>query len=87
MKLLGQLFEILRPVGERATSLKLLASVTPSNAVSNGLNHREHAGYLRLDIPEQPVMFMQPTMVTNLGESMPIPACCVQGAEIDYAGG
>jgi len=40
--------------------LKVMAPCTPGKAVCVGLNYREHALELGLDLPEEPVLFMKP---------------------------
>ena len=42
-------------------SLKILPPVTPSKIVCVGLNYRDHAKELNMDIPTEPVLFIKPS--------------------------
>lgn len=81
----GSLFEGLRPAGERAAVRRLLAPLDPVNLFCVGLNYRAHAAETGAPIPEHPVLFMKPTTaVVGPGEAVRLPACCLQGPEVDY---
>lgn len=55
-------FDGARPSGKehQMGDLKIQAPCTPGKAVCVGLNYREHALELGLDLPEEPVLFMKP---------------------------
>lgn len=81
----GQLFAELSRSGRRVGISKLLAPVSPPNIYGIGLNYTEHVRQLGASMPERPVVFMKPTTaIANPGEPILLPACCVNGPEIDY---
>ncbi len=41
-------------------SVKLLAPCHPSKIVCVGLNYRDHAGEMKLEIPQEPLLFLKP---------------------------
>ncbi|MGB9859366.1 MAG: fumarylacetoacetate hydrolase family protein [Moorellaceae bacterium] len=69
----GDIFGSPREKGEvyRLEEVKLLAPCRPSKAVCVGLNYRSHAQEMRLEIPEEPVIFIKPsTSVIGPGEEI-----------------
>jgi 2-keto-4-pentenoate hydratase/2-oxohepta-3-ene-1,7-dioic acid hydratase in catechol pathway len=83
--LAGDLFETPTPTGETAAIARLLAPVQPANIFCIGLNYRAHAAETGAAIPEQPVVFMKPTTaIIGPGDSIPLPAACEHGPEVDY---
>jgi 2-keto-4-pentenoate hydratase/2-oxohepta-3-ene-1,7-dioic acid hydratase in catechol pathway len=40
--------------------VQILPPVSPSKVICVGLNYRDHAGELNMDIPEEPIIFMKP---------------------------
>ena len=64
--------------------VKLLAPVLPSKVVSVGLNYRDHADELGMDLPEEPIIFIKPsTSVIGPGETIIYPP---SSARVDYEG-
>lgn len=62
--------------------LKTLAPCVPSKAVCVGLNYRDHAEELGLEIPKEPVLFLKPsTAVIGPGEGIVYPSC---SSRVDY---
>jgi len=81
----GDLFGDLRGLGERVAIQRLLAPLSPRNIFGIGLNYREHALLMGLQVPERPVVFMKPTS-TVIGPHDPItlPRVAAQAPEVDY---
>jgi len=52
--------ETLRP-GNPVEIVRMLAPVMPSKVVAVGLNYRDHAQELGLDLPKEPVLFIKPS--------------------------
>lgn len=68
----------------RLDEVKLLPPTDPSKAVCVGLNYRDHANEMKLDLPETPVLFIKPTTcVIAAGEGIVRPALSKQ---VDYEG-
>ena len=62
--------------------LKILAPCRPTKAVCVGLNYRDHAEELGLEIPEEPLLFIKPsTAIIGHGEDIIYPSCSKQ---VDY---
>jgi 2-keto-4-pentenoate hydratase/2-oxohepta-3-ene-1,7-dioic acid hydratase in catechol pathway len=81
----GDLFAGLRPSGRTLPIHGILAPVAPPNVFGIGLNYRQHARQMGLEVPDYPVVFMKPTTaIANPGETILIPACCTNGPEVDY---
>ncbi|MCX8022649.1 MAG: fumarylacetoacetate hydrolase family protein [Syntrophorhabdaceae bacterium] len=56
----------------------------PSKIIAVGLNYRDHAEELKMDIPENPIIFMKPpTSVIENGESIVYP---LTSKEVHYEG-
>jgi 2-keto-4-pentenoate hydratase/2-oxohepta-3-ene-1,7-dioic acid hydratase in catechol pathway len=54
--------------------VKLLSPCLPSKIVALGLNYRDHAEEVKMDIPEKPLLFMKPsTSVIGPGEGIVYP--------------
>lgn len=83
--LAGSLFGKLRKTGRRVAVGTLLAPISPPNIFGIGLNYREHARQMGVEIPDHPVVFMKPTTaVTHPGAPILLPKCCDKGPEVDY---
>jgi 2-keto-4-pentenoate hydratase/2-oxohepta-3-ene-1,7-dioic acid hydratase in catechol pathway len=81
----GELFGELLPTGRTARIRKLLAPLAPVNVFCIGLNYRDHAAETGMAAPPYPVVFMKPTSaVSHPGDPIRIPACRLQGPEVDY---
>jgi len=66
----------------RLDEVTLMAPVQPSKIVSVGLNYRDHAQELGMDIPSEPVIFLKPpSAVIGPGEDIIYP--CVS-SRVDY---
>ncbi len=62
--------------------VKLLAPVVPSKIVCTGLNYKDHAKELNMDVPEDPTLFLKPsTAVIGPGDDIIYPASV---ARLDY---
>ena len=62
--------------------VELLAPVEPSKVVAVGLNYRDHAAELGMDIPEEPVLFLKaPNTVLPPGGTVVYPP---QSRRVDY---
>jgi len=69
-----------RTTGER--EVKLLAPCLPSKIVAIGLNYRDHALEVKLEIPKEPVLFIKPsTSVIGPGEPIVFPK---MARRVDY---
>ncbi len=67
-----------RPIGE----LKLLPPCLPSKIVALGLNYREHAEEVKMDLPEAPILFLKPsTSVVGHGDAIVYPK---MSKRVDY---
>lgn len=83
-RLVGDIFDCVRPTGERAIVSKLLAPVAPAAIFCIGLNYRRHAEETGAKIPEYPVLFMKsPGSLQNPGEPIEIPSH-LASTEVDY---
>ncbi|MGQ9638065.1 MAG: fumarylacetoacetate hydrolase family protein [Thermodesulfobacteriota bacterium] len=64
--------------------VKLLSPCLPSKIVALGLNYRDHAEEVKLDLPERPLLFMKPsTSVIGPGEGILYPN---MSKRVDYEG-
>jgi 2-keto-4-pentenoate hydratase/2-oxohepta-3-ene-1,7-dioic acid hydratase in catechol pathway len=62
--------------------VKLLPPCTPSKVIAVGLNYRDHAVELGLELPEEPVIFLKPpASVIGPGETIVYPAA---SSRVDY---
>lgn len=62
--------------------LDVLPPVTPSKIVCVGLNYRDHAKELNMDIPEEPLLFLKPSSaVIGHGDSIVYPSI---SQRVDY---
>jgi len=70
-------------IGEhKLPDVKILPPVEPSKVVCVGLNYRDHAAELGMEIPEEPVIFLKPpTAVTGHLDSIVYPE---MSSEVDY---
>lgn len=66
------------------SEVKILPPVCPSKIVCTGLNYRDHAEELNMELPEEPLLFMKPsTSVIATGETVICPDSCNL---LDYEG-
>lgn len=65
-----------------AGEVKILPPVLPSKIVAVGLNYIDHANELKMDVPEQPILFMKPaTAIIGPGDYIEYPETSKQ---VDY---
>lgn len=59
----GTLFGAVRVTGEGypLTEVRLLPPVMPSKIVAVGLNYRDHAEELKIELPHEPLLFLKPS--------------------------
>ncbi len=68
--------------GEEVRIERTLAPVLPSKIVAVGLNYRDHAMEMGLDLPASPILFMKPSSaVIGPGEAIVYPG---QTSRVDY---
>lgn len=66
----------------RLEEVRLLAPVEPSKVVAVGLNYVSHADELRMDVPDEPVLFLKPpTAVIGPDETIRYPE---MSRQVDY---
>lgn len=72
-----------RPQGESPlAAVELLAPVVPGKVVAVGLNYRAHADELKMQVQDEPILFMKPhTAVIGPGQTIVRPARSMQ---VDY---
>jgi len=71
-----------RAVGGALEIERIAAPVIPGKIVAVGLNYRDHAREMALEIPGEPILFMKPsTGVIGPGETILYPA---QSSRVDY---
>jgi 2-keto-4-pentenoate hydratase/2-oxohepta-3-ene-1,7-dioic acid hydratase in catechol pathway len=74
-------------VGPRICGLKeaeLLAPCVPGKIVAVGLNYRDHAEEVKMEIPDEPLLFLKPsTAVVGPGEKIIYPT---MSSRVDYEG-
>ncbi len=64
--------------------VRLLAPCSPSKIVAVGLNYRDHANELGMQIPDSPIIFLKPpTSVIGHGEVISYPS---MSSQVDYEG-
>jgi 2-keto-4-pentenoate hydratase/2-oxohepta-3-ene-1,7-dioic acid hydratase in catechol pathway len=64
--------------------VELLAPCQPSKIVCVGLNYTEHARELKMEIPDEPILFLKPpSAILGPGEGIIYPPCSRQ---VDYEG-
>ncbi len=76
----------LRFTGKRVplAACRLLAPTLPSKIVAIGLNYRDHAEEMGVDLPPEPLLFLKPgTAVIGVGDAIRRPAECER---LDYEG-
>ena len=69
----GGLWDGLHPTGEvrPLDELRLVAPVQPSKAVCVGLNYRDHAAEMKMELPKSPIIFLKPsTAVIGPGDAI-----------------
>lgn len=72
----GDPFDIGEPSGVsmNAERVERLSPVSPSKIIAIGLNYRDHAAELSMDLPDEPVLFLKPpSAVIGSGESIIYP--------------
>ena len=68
--------------GEALEVVRLLAPVTPTKIVAVGLNYRDHAREVGLDLPQTPMLFLKPaSCVIGPGEDIRYPE---QSSRVDF---
>jgi 2-keto-4-pentenoate hydratase/2-oxohepta-3-ene-1,7-dioic acid hydratase in catechol pathway len=68
--------------GKRIEEVRLLSPCLPSKIVAVGLNYRDHAGELKMKIPEVPLLFLKPaSSVIGPGDGIVYPEMSQQ---VDY---
>ena len=66
-------------VSMKAERVELLAPVEPSKVIGVGLNYRNHAAELGMEIPTEPLLFLKPpSAVVGPGESIVYPGASKQ---------
>jgi 2-keto-4-pentenoate hydratase/2-oxohepta-3-ene-1,7-dioic acid hydratase in catechol pathway len=84
-RLEGDLYDGLQETSDTLTVNHWLAPLAPVNIFGIGLNYRAHAQETGAKIPENPIIFMKPTTaISGPADSIPLPACCERGPEVDY---
>lgn len=69
-------------IGERFSVKRLLPPVLPGKIVAVGLNYRDHADEMGIEIPKEPILFMKPsTSVIGPQDDIVYPA---QSSRVDY---
>ncbi len=80
----GNLFENFNVTGDEflLDEVDLLAPVQPSKIVAVGLNYKDHAHELKMDIPNEPIIFIKPpTSLIGPNKEITYPAMSKQ---VDY---
>ncbi|NYT01496.1 MAG: fumarylacetoacetate hydrolase family protein [Methanosarcinales archaeon] len=68
----------------RLEEVELLAPCSPSKVVCVGLNYREHARELKMEIPGEPIIFLKPpSSVVGPGADIVMPG---SSSQVDYEG-
>jgi len=68
----------------RRDEVVLLAPCCPSKVVCVGLNYREHARELKMEIPQEPIIFLKPpSSVIGPGANITMPK---SSSQVDYEG-
>ena len=66
----------------QVSEVRLLAPTVPTKIVAVGLNYRDHARELGMQVPENPILFLKPpTAVIGPGEAITRPA---MSAQVDF---
>lgn len=66
----------------RTADVSFLAPCVPTKIVAVGLNYRDHAGELGMQVPESPILFLKPpTSVIGPGQEIIRPA---MSSQVDY---
>jgi len=80
----GDIYDSLRPTGQRADVQKLLAPIQPTSIICIGLNYRRHAAESKAPTPEFPVVFVKGiNTLQNPGDPIEIPTF-LRSDEVDY---
>ncbi|MEN6291053.1 MAG: fumarylacetoacetate hydrolase family protein [Methanobacterium sp.] len=76
--------EFQKDTNYKVEEVKVLPPVSPSKIVCVGLNYRDHASELNMDLPEEPIIFMKPpTSVAGHLANIIYPA---SSSHVDYEG-
>jgi len=76
-----------KPTGAIVTIAQRLAPVDPANILCIGANYLAHCEEGGGSAPPRPVLFMKPTTaLQHPGEPIRLPACELDGPEVDYEG-
>jgi 2-keto-4-pentenoate hydratase/2-oxohepta-3-ene-1,7-dioic acid hydratase in catechol pathway len=68
----------------RLSDVELLAPCEPSKVIGIGLNYRDHAEEIGLELPEEPMLFLMPdTAVIGPGQTIRLPE---MSERVDYEG-
>lgn len=71
-----------RLTGEQISVARLLPPVLPGKIVAVGLNYRDHANEMGIEIPKEPILFLKPsTSVIGPHEDIVYPS---QSSRVDY---
>ena len=74
-------FKVLKAC-HRLSAVRLLAPCVPSKVVAVGLNYRDHAAELKMEVPDEPIIFLKPpTTVIGPGEAIALPPA---SSQVDY---
>ncbi len=69
---------------KKVEEVRLLVPCLPSKIVAIGLNYRDHAEEVKLEIPKEPILFLKPsTSVIGPGEAIVFPK---MSRRVDYEG-
>jgi len=72
----------LLPKTKKIEEIRLLAPCLPSKIVALGLNYRDHAAEVKMDLPREPLLFLKPsTSVIGPGEPIVYPK---MSKRVDY---
>lgn len=73
----GDLLDGIKPSGEKATVVKILAPIVPAAILCIGLNYRHHAEESGAKIPSFPILFMKGgNSLQHPGDPIEIPRTC-----------
>ena len=80
----GDLFGDLKPAGpvHSLSEVKLAAPVKPGKIIAVGLNYRDHAEEMKIDLPSEPLIFMKPGTAV-IGPMDPV-VCPKVSRRVDY---
>eukprot|EP01134_Creolimax_fragrantissima_P000604 CFRG0604T1 len=71
--------------GEKRQIKRFLPPIWPTDIICCGLNYRDHAAEVELEIPRTPVLFAKPkSSLAGNGDHIVIPECASAKPEVDY---